>query len=269
MSRLMVDDFAQWFEEFAPRSLAEEWDNVGLLVGDRARQVQRVMTCLTLSPDVAREAVNKEVDLIISHHPLPFRPLKQITCDQPTGRVLWDCIRAGISIYSPHTAFDSARQGINQRLAELIGMVDISPLKAVAELGPDLGSGRRGRFAPELHGRDLIQRVSEVLSVEGVQVVGDIDCRCRSGALACGAAGSFLSDAITAGCDVFLTGETNFHTCLEARTAGILMILPGHYATERFALEQLAGQLASEFSGAEIFASEVENDPIRWEKVVR
>lgn len=269
MSRLTVDDFAQWFEEFAPPTLAEEWDNVGLLVGDRAGQVQRVMTCLTLSWDVALEAIQKEVDLIITHHPLPFRPFKQITCDTPTGRVLWECIRAGISIYSPHTAFDSARHGINQRLAELLGLVDISPLQTFPELDPGLGRGRKGRLEPNLHARDLIGRVGDVLSVAGVHLVGDVDRSCRTVALACGAAGSFLSEAIAAGCDTFLTGETNFHTCLEARTAGILMILPGHYATERFALEQLAEQLSLEFSDLEIFSSGVENDPLRWVNVAR
>lgn len=269
MSRSIVDHFVQWFEQFAPPVLAEDWDNVGLLVGDRAGIVQRVMTCLTLSLDVAQEAIDRRVDLVIAHHPIPFRPLNQITCDSPTGRVLWDCIRAGISIYSPHTAFDSARQGINQRLAEMIGLVDILPLQAVSDSEPDVGSGRIGSLEPGIQGHELVSRLGDLLSVDGCHVVGDPDRTCRRVALACGAAGGFLPASVEAGCDVFLTGETNFHTCLEARTAGLLMVLPGHFATERFALEQLAEQLDAEFSEAEVFASDVESDPLSWVDLAR
>src|SRR6185295_17432474 len=114
---------------FAPAALAAEWDNVGLLVGDRAQKVERIMTCLTITPAAASEAIREQADLIVSHHPLPFKPLKRLTADQPTGRILLDLIRAGISIYSPHTAFDSAAAGINQQLAEALGLKNIQPLE--------------------------------------------------------------------------------------------------------------------------------------------
>ncbi|MFH1266373.1 MAG: Nif3-like dinuclear metal center hexameric protein, partial [Planctomycetota bacterium] len=112
-----VKVIAEFLDQFAPHRLAEEWDNVGLLVGDSSGRVNRVMTCLTITPATAAEAIEAETDLIVTHHPLPFRPLKRLTTDTPTGRVLLDLIAGRIAVYSPHTAFDSAEEGINQRLA--------------------------------------------------------------------------------------------------------------------------------------------------------
>src|SRR5262245_40657526 len=135
-----------FLEEYAPPRLAESWDNVGLLVGDRAAVVSKVMTCLTITPDSAAEAVDEGAQLIVTHHPLPFRPLKQLTTDTVEGKLLWSLIGAGISIYSPHTAFDSARAGINQRLADLLQLQGIAPL-VPAPVTPDedsLGAGRHG-----------------------------------------------------------------------------------------------------------------------------
>src|SRR6188472_3716366 len=128
-----VKDICNFLESFAPAVLAAEWDNVGLLVGDRAQRVERIMTCLTITPAAAAEAIRERVDLIVTHHPLPFKPLKRLTTDQPAGRILLDLIRAGISIHSPHTAFDSAAAGINQQLAEGLELQSIQPLEPAAK----------------------------------------------------------------------------------------------------------------------------------------
>ena len=123
----------------APAHLAEEWDNVGLLVGDGRREARKVMTCLTITPESAAEAVEEKADLIVTHHPLPFIAIKRVTTDTTPGRLLWDLIAARISIYSPHTAFDSAREGVNQRLAVGLGLRGIQPLVPDDE---GLGTGR-------------------------------------------------------------------------------------------------------------------------------
>src|SRR5690348_2475658 len=105
-----VSELARFLDAFAPPALAESWDNVGLLVGDASRAVTKVMTCLTVTAESAREAIAGKAELIVTHHPLPFRPLARLTTDTPEGRLLWELIGAGVSIYSPHTAFDSAEQ---------------------------------------------------------------------------------------------------------------------------------------------------------------
>ena len=263
---LTVGDVATFLEEFAPPALAEEWDNVGLLLGDRAATARRIMTCLTITPDSAAEAVEERVELIVAHHPLPFRPLKRITTDAHEGRLLWKLIGAGTSVYSPHTAFDSTIEGINQSLAEGVGLCEIEVLTPKAEpiAGRTLGAGRRGRLAQPLTLAEFARQVKTFLKIEQVQVVGAADRRVEQVAIGCGSAGEFLSAAQAAGCDLLLTGETRFHTSLEAEARGMGMILAGHYATERFAVETLAEVLARQFPHAQIWASRRERDPLAW-----
>ena len=125
---LTIQTLATFLEQFAPSRLAEEWDNVGLLVGDGRAKVRRVMTCLSVTPASAAEAVQRRADLIVTHHPLPFSPMKRLTADTTAGRLLLQLIVAQVAVYSPHTAFDSAQEGINQRLATGLGLRGILPL---------------------------------------------------------------------------------------------------------------------------------------------
>src|SRR6516165_5885776 len=103
-----VADLVQALDAIAPLGLAETWDNVGLLIGDPASDVLRIMTCLTLTPESAGEAIEEGVSLIVSHHPVLFRPTQRLTTATSEGRMLLAIIRAGIAVYSPHTAFDNA-----------------------------------------------------------------------------------------------------------------------------------------------------------------
>ncbi|NLX99416.1 MAG: Nif3-like dinuclear metal center hexameric protein [Rhodopirellula sp.] len=249
-----------FLESLAPPHLAEQWDNVGLLVGDQHRDAGRVMTCLTVTPATAAEAVRRRADLIVTHHPLPFRPLKRVTSETTVGRLLLDLISSHVAVCSFHTAFDSARSGINQRLAEGIGLEGIVPLIA-AEDGE--GTGRCGRLAEPMPLATLVAVVKDLLCLARIQWVGDSAAAIRSLAIGCGAADELLDAARHHGCNAMLLGEARFHTCLEAEAAGIALILPGHFASERFALEQLAGVLAGQFPGVEVWASEDERDPIQ------
>lgn len=124
-----VADLARWLDEFAPPSLAESWDNVGLLWGSPATEVRRVMTCLTVTPRTAREAIDDGAELIVSHHPVLFRPVKRVRADDRDTGMLWDLARAGVSIASPHTAFDNTRGGINDGLASRLGLLEVEPLR--------------------------------------------------------------------------------------------------------------------------------------------
>jgi len=256
-----IETIAAFLEQFAPNRLAEEWDNVGLLVGDRRREVLRVMTCLTVTPDSADEAVEAQAGLIVSHHPLPFRPLKQLTADTTVGRLLLELIEARIAVYSPHTAFDSARQGVNQRLAAGLGLRGIWPLVSGDAVE---GAGRWGWLPEPLTLGQLAERVEQFLAIDRLQMVGDAGQSVRTVAVACGAAGQFLDAARDVGCDCMLIGETRFHTCLEAEAAGIALLLPGHFASERFAVECLADVLAEQYPELEVWASRRERDPLRW-----
>jgi len=259
---LTVSAVAEFLERFAPSRLAAEWDNVGLLVGDPARPVERIMTCLTLTPDSVAEAVAERADLVVAHHPLPFRPVRRLTSNSVEGRLLLELIEARIAVYSLHTAFDSAGRGINQRLAEGLGLTEIEPLVADGD-EPAFGTGRWGKLAAPLALSDLAARVGEFLRIETLQVVGKLERPIESVAVGCGSAGELVEAARNRHCDSFVSGEARFHACLEAEATGIALVLAGHFATERFAVEQLAEALAGEFPTATIWASRRERDPLQ------
>ncbi len=257
-----ISAVAEFLERFGRTRLAADWDNVGLLVGDRAAEVRRIMTCLTVTAESVAEAVAERADLIVTHHPLPFRPLRRLTSETPEGRHLLALIAAGIGIYSPHTAFDSAGQGINQRLAEGLTLTDIRPLMADA-LEPTIGVGRHGTLSAPLSLESLAKTVARFLGIDTVQIVGLPTAEVRTVAIACGSAGELLADAQRAKCDAFVTGEARFHTCLEAEAMGIALVLTGHFASERFAVEQLANVLGAQFAGVAVWACRRERDPLR------
>ncbi len=355
-------------EAVIPLGLAADWDNVGLLLGDPAATVGRILTCLTLTPEVAAEAVEGGYQLIVTHHPILFRGAKRLTADTAEGRTVLALTGHGIAVFSPHTAFDNARGGINDRLAEKAGLIEVGPLRRgdephqckVVAFVPDadlakvsaamfaagagtigdyrecsfrvagagtffggaesnptvgqkcrreeaaewrlevicpessvdrvaaavrsahsyeepafdvyslrptpspLGAGRVGRLSTPMPLSAFAARVRAELKCGPVQVIGDSARRIERVAIACGAAGEFLPDAIRAGADVFLTGEMRFHDYLAAQAAGIGLVLPGHYATERFALEELADKLSRRWPGLQVAASQRETDPVTW-----
>jgi dinuclear metal center YbgI/SA1388 family protein len=252
---------AAFLEELAPVRLAEEWDNVGLLVGDRKANVKKLMTCLTVTPASAAEAIECGADLIVSHHPMPFHAVKRLTTETTVGRLLLDLIAANVAVFSAHTAFDSAADGINQRLAAGLSLRGIAPLVPHAE---GQGAGRWGWLEEPIPLKELAARLKKFLNIEALHVVGLPDQSVRTVAVACGAAGEFLDAARHNGCDAMALGEARFHRCLEAEAAGIGLLLPGHFASERFAVERLAEALGRQFPDADVWPSRRESDPLRW-----
>ncbi|MEQ8209998.1 MAG: Nif3-like dinuclear metal center hexameric protein [Lacipirellulaceae bacterium] len=257
-----LSDITSILETYAPLELAEDWDNVGLLVGDPDWSVQRLMTCLTITPATVREAVEGQANLIVAHHPLPFHPLKAITTSTTAGKMLLELIAHRIAVYSPHTAFDSAQAGINQHLAIGLGLREIQPLEPASDEEPEVGAGRSGIAGEPLTLSELANRLASFLKSERVQIVGSASQEVSRIGVACGSGGSFLEKAIQAGCDALVTGETNYHTCLEAEAQGVGLVLAGHFASERFALLTLADYLSDQMNDVEVWASRTDRDPV-------
>jgi dinuclear metal center YbgI/SA1388 family protein len=258
-----VGDIADWMNQVAPLRLSEAWDNTGLLLGDRATPVSRVMTCLTLTDHSVDEAVREKAQLVIAHHPLPFKALNRITTETVVGRLLWKLASAGIAIYSPHTAWDSAANGINAQLAQILDLQRVEAVipAAVKELG-DLGAGRMGELSEAVGISKLAERLSSLIPdcrPRGVDCGGEI----KRVAISCGSGGSLLAAAAEHSCDLFLTGEATFHNCLEAEALGISLLMIGHFASERFALVRLAQILETSQPNISAWASIFEKDPVR------
>ena len=258
-----VQEVCSCLESLAPSRLAESWDNVGLLVGDTLGRADSIMTCLTITPESAAEAIEQGAQLVVTHHPLPFRPLQRITTDATPTRLLWELIRAGVSVYSAHTAYDSAAEGINQSLAQRLGLAGIKPLSPIADDPDKLGAGRFGSLQPSIKLEALAQKIKREFELGHVHIVGEANAAIAHVAIACGSGGSFLEAASKSDCDVLITGEATFHICVEASAIKIAMILMGHFSSERFGIESLAGQLQTKFRDAKVWASQREVDPVR------
>ena len=258
-----LETVCQELARIAPLGLAESWDNVGLLVGDRSVKVERVMTCLTISPSVVSEAIDEKVDLVVAHHPLPFKAVSRITSDSISGQMLLSLIGSKIAIYSAHTAFDSAAEGINQMWANTLSVSQCVPLIPSKDDREVLGAGRVGRLAESCTLESLILRLAKSVGASCPRRVGAADKVIQKVGFACGSGGSFLSAAKRQGCDALITGEATFHTCLEAESLGIGLGLLGHYWSERFAMERLAEQLSKLPIDLIAWPSRRENDPIQ------
>src|SRR5947209_1466121 len=159
-----VADVLKHLEQLAPVSLAAEWDNVGLLLGARGAEVRRIMTCLTVTPESAAEAVEAGAQLIVTHHPILFRPVKRLTTSNPEGRMILDLVHGGVAVYSPHTSFDNTRGGINDMLAQRLNLTDVGPLKR----RPGAGQCKVVVFVPDAD----LGKVAEAMFAAGAGQIG-------------------------------------------------------------------------------------------------
>ncbi len=259
---MKVSDICAFMERFAPKALAESWDNTGFLVGEKDQPCARVMTCLTVTPESVQEAVEKKADCIISHHPMPFRALKELTSASTTGKLLRTLIKNDIALYCPHTSFDSAPgAGINQQLADALKLKDTVPFVPNPDCGG--GTGRMGSWETTGTLALFLEKVRDLFKLPYVQYVGDLDRPVKKIGIGCGSAGEFLQYAQRFECDVFLTGETNFHTCLEAKATGIGLVLMTHFAGEKYACDRLAEIIRLEFTALEeVWGCENEKEPL-------
>jgi len=258
-----LPDVVAALDRIAPLRLAAEWDAVGLLVAPREPEIRRVLTCLTLTPEVAAEAVRERIDLVITHHPLPFRPIGRLTPETGTGRVLLAVVGAGSGVWSSHTAWDSAAGGINDQLAELGGLAEACPITPDA-VDPVVGFGRMGSAADGTTVAGLARRLAEQLGATGVQIVGDRNRPAGRVGIVCGSGGDLVGQVIAAGCATLVTGELKLHQASEARAADLAVVAVGHHASEHFAMAELGRRLVAELPGLEAVASRADRDPIGW-----
>ena len=161
---MILAELLRRLEEWMPPALAADWDNVGLLLGDPLREIDKVMTCLSVTPESATEAIRRGVGLIVSHHPILFRPVKKLTTATAEGRMLLELARADVAVYSPHTAFDNAPGGINDGIARRLGLTEVRPLRP-------MGTGKNVKLAIFVPESDLA-KVSDALFAAGAGVIG-------------------------------------------------------------------------------------------------
>lgn len=246
-------------QRLAPLELAESWDNPGFLV-DCGGSVTRVLAALDITPEVAAEAKEKGCQLIVSHHPVIFSPLKRIGGQD----VPFQLVRNGISAVCMHTNLDAAAGGVNEVLAGLFGMREMEPFAG--------GCGRVGRIDP-IPVPQLARNAQTVLgglcnlpaSGPAVQVkFADTGTPVRRLAVISGAGGSLFEEALAMGADCLLTGEASHHHALDAARLGLSLVAAGHYATEFPAMAVVAQRLRAALPELEVLVSTRNHDPFTY-----
>ena len=218
-------------ELIAPIGLAFDYDNVGFLVGDRTREVSQVLVALDITPAVVEEAEKRGAELIVSHHPVIFHKLQTLTEDEPRGRLLAQMIRGGISAICMHTNLDAAMGGVNDCLAEALGLTDYEALE------PDTCIGRVGQV-PSCALAAFLNVVTKALGTQGLRYV-DAYRPVRRVAVGSGASGDLLGLAAMRDCDTFVTADVKHSTFIEAKARGINLIDAGHFSTENVVVPKL------------------------------
>ena len=255
-------------ERFAPLPLQESYDNAGLQVGLTAEQeASGALLCLDVTEEVIREAVDLGCNLIVSHHPLLFRPLKRVTDGTQVERCVRLAIQNDVAIYAAHTNLDNAEDGVNYRIAEKLGLVDVQMMQPhsvrVGERQVVAGSGLIGYLPGPEDSLAFLQRVKDVFRIESLQHNELLQRPVETVAL-CGGAGAFLLDeAIRLEADAFLTGEMSYHQFF-GHEQEIQLAVMGHYQSEQYTKKifyQIISALAPDLP---LFTTNVDTNPIHY-----
>lgn len=253
-------DVMQAMERIAPRRLAEEWDNPGLLIGSPGDEVNKILVALDVREETIDRAVEDGCDMIVAHHPLIFRGLKAVRTDDVIGGKIARLIKSGIAVFAAHTNLDSAAGGVNDVLAERLGLRSLVPLLDGAAEG-EPGLGRIGSLEQAISPEEFAERVKVSLGLSSLRIVRAGSREIGRVALCGGSGAEFIGKAAAKGADAYVTGDVKYHDAECAIGLGIHVFDAGHFATEQPIVARLAERLARELgTGVEIIAETKSSD---------
>jgi len=232
--------------------------------------VGRVLVALDAGSEVVGEAKELGCECLVTHHPLLFRPIQTLRTDSWPGSVIALAVVSGINIIAAHTNVDAARGGTNGQLKDLLGLEGVSPIEVDARLSDEsqyIGIGLVGELPRELNMGELARQLSDSLDGAGIKMVGDPGKTVRRAAICTGSGASLIGDVVSAGADVYITGDIKYHDAKLAEECGLAILDVGHFASEKLVLEPIAALLASkaleEGGKLESVVSRSEKDPFR------
>jgi len=257
-----VADLVELLDRRFPPERAEPWDRVGLVLGEPAAPVRRVLFVVDCVPETVEQAVATGAQLIVSHHPLLLRGVSSVAATTYKGRIVHRLIRSGVALFTAHTNADVSNPGVSDALAERLGLVATRPLRPASD-GADWGSGRIGRLPAPLTLRGLTHLVARSLPLTawGVRAAGGPDRQVSTVAVCGGAGDAFLADALAAGVDAYLTSDLRHHPASEfVSEDGPALLDAAHWATEQPWLHAVAAHLRASTS-VETVVSDLDTDP--------
>jgi dinuclear metal center YbgI/SA1388 family protein len=260
-----VADVEAFFAQRYPAAWAEDWDRVGLVVGDPEQPVHRVLFAVDCVPETAEQAATLRADLLVTHHPLLLRGVSSVATVTYKGRIVHRMIRSDLALFVAHTNADVASPGVSDALAARLGLRGLRPLRpsSGAAAGQGRGTGRVGELPAPITLARLTELAARVLPATrwGVRAAGDPD-RVVSTVAVCGGAGdAYLADAVATGADAYLTADLRHHPASEhLAEGGPALVDAAHWATERPWLDLVAAELA-EALPVETTVSDLDTDP--------
>lgn len=264
---MRVADVVAALDRRYPPAWAEQWDRVGLVLGEPSGPVRRVLCVVDCVPETVAEALDAGADMIVAHHPLLLRGVSSVAATTYKGRIIHQLIKSDVALYVAHTNADVANPGVSDALAARLGLRDLRPLHPAAPGSPagggGRGAGRIGRLPEPLTLAALTALAARALppTAWGVRAAGDPDRVIETVAVSGGAGDSFLAAAADAGVDAFLTADLRHHPASEHLAGGGPALLDAaHWATERPWLDELAAHLRDTL-GLQTVVSDLDTDP--------
>ena len=247
-----------FFETKYPLELAYDWDNVGIQVGTLDKPLTGVLIALDVTLEVLEEALDRKANLIISHHPLIFKPLKNIVTDTYKGHLIERLLNLGISVYVSHTNYDLGHTGMNQVLADRLGL---TAQKVLERIDDTYGLGRVGQLPKPLPLKDTIDHIKKALNLDYAKLIGTLDeRRIQTLAISGGSGASQMTHAKSQGADLYLTGDVSYHQAQDMRQLNLLALDIGHYTEHLFA-SALKKELEAYGISVPIYESRMNLDP--------
>jgi len=262
-----IQDILDIIEVIAPAGLAETWDNVGLMIGHPAGTVKSILLGLDPTIELLDEADSMGADLIITHHPVIFHPLKALHLDHPVGRFIQQALVRKINVISSHTNLDSTVNGVSDVLARQLELGDIEVLVKNERAGKPCGLGRIGNYVLPLTPDAFIQRLKQAFHSPWLLAAGLRPGTISRVAVCGGSCSEYAEIALQDGAQVYVTAEVKHSVARWAEQAGLWIIDAGHFATENpvlpFFAEQLSREAATRTGHLDIYISKQQEQPLQ------
>ena len=259
---IKVNNIIKEMELLAPTYLKEDFDNVGLMVGDKNKEVKKVLLALDCTLKVIEEAKKENVELIITHHPLIFKRPSSITTDTLQGKKIIELIKNDISLYSSHTNLDSVENGLNDTIVSILGF-DNSKILEKNKRDDKAGLGRIVSLNESIQLEDLISKIKKSLNINNLRVVKGKD-KVNKIAIINGSGQDFIGKAVALGADCIITGDTTYHFASDYKEKKISILDVGHFASEQITFFNVMENLKEKFKDVEFITSTVEEDPFSF-----
>lgn len=236
---MILNDLIKELRKIAPESTAEKWDNSGLQIGNMQDKINGIVLAIDISEEVIDLSIQRKFNLIITHHPFIFTPIKSINFENNKGKILKKLINNNINLFSMHTNLDIAANGVTKALAKAININNYKLLQAFEKEEEKLGYGGIGKIG-ECNLNDYALKVKRYLGCPYVKIFGNEKNKKINNVAFCGGSGSsFILDAVKKQADVYITGDINYHDAQLAQDLGLSIIDAGHYYTEAPVLKDL------------------------------